>query len=414
MSKEMSIPEIIHELDRIHDLYYNIECHEKKIDKLASEGAQEEMDQAAERFHNNLSQFESEQMKKKPKVVGSGLLEHPPYIPERVKLSVGHNAVYGGISLALIYLTVILGVVGYFISFFSVKIGMLSFIVSLLLVVPTIIMCIKFPISNALNALESYEKIKAYEEKVKEAEDSFAKYNSPEDMEKRYKAFMEYEAVFLSCVENCDKAYAEESARLDAELEEIKQNVHKKLEEYQKEIDALQNELEGVDLIPDDLFYIAGSISSLLKQKRADSLKEAINLALDEERKDEEERARREEAEWQQYILEQQAYDNRRHNEAMARQAEADARAMREHNAAMERAAKAQADAARVQADAARAQADAAQAQAREAQRQTQMAQKQASDAWRNAHQRCIRCVKYGSCGVRGDAIIGCTGFTPR
>ena len=63
---------------------------------------------------------------------------------------------------------------------------------------------------------------------------------------------------------------------------------------------------------------------------RADTLKEAINLAFEEDRKDAEEISRQLEASRQEAILEQQAEEARMHQQALER-------ATREHNAAMEK-----------------------------------------------------------------------------
>lgn len=73
-------------------------------------------------------------------------------------------------------------------------------------------------------------------------------------------------------------------------------------------------------------------------------------MALDDERKDVEESTRHAEAHQREEILEQQAIDNRAHNEKMQRVAEENAIAMRKHNAEIERAAQEQARAAQAQA----------------------------------------------------------------
>ena len=83
------------------------------------------------------------------------------------------------------------------------------------------------------------------------------------------------------------------------------------------------------------MFGSALHISKLLETGRADTLKEAINLAFDEDRKDAEEEARQIEAARKEAILEQQTQDAREHNAAMEREA-------REHNLAMQAAAREQ------------------------------------------------------------------------
>lgn len=241
-----------------------------------------------------------------------------------------------------------------------------------------------------------------------ESEDLIEKWVSREGKEKLYNVFREYDNAFLSVAEECEAEYNKAKALKTSKLDEIEKKYKKKKNDLVAEKKRLQNQLNSTTLIPEELFEDADRILSMLKLKRADTLKEAINLAFDEKRKDEEEATRREEAARREAILEEQAWDNRMHNEAMQRAAEEEARAMREHNsairehnAAMERAAQAQ--------------ASAAEAQAREAQKQTQMAKRQADDALRAASERCGRCANYGKCTARfGAGAIGCPSYMPR
>lgn len=110
----------------------------------------------------------------------------------------------------------------------------------------------------------------------------------------------------------------------------------------QAELDNVTEQLNAVTLIQPDLFDNAASISKLLRTQRADTLKEAINLAIEEERKENQERERREEARRQEAILEEQAYQTRMHERAMEQAAERQAAEARAHAAAMEAQARAQ------------------------------------------------------------------------
>ena len=249
----------------------------------------------------------------------------------------------------------------------------------------------------------------------KEVENAIENWLSYESKDKIYNAFREYDKVFLSVAEECDAEYNKAKAIKASKLDEIEREYNKKKEELVAQKKHFQHQLDGTTLIPEELFEDADRILNMLKLKRADTLKEAINLALDEKRKDEEEAERRKEAARREAILEEQAWDNRMHNEAMQRAAEEEARAMRErnaavrehnaamreHNAAMERAAKDQ--------------ASAAEAQAREAQKQTQMAKRQADDALRAARARCGGCANYVKCTARyHEGAIGCPAYIPR
>ena len=177
--------------------------------------------------------------------------------------------------------------------------------------------------------------------------------------------FKEYDTAFLNFVDACSKKHDEELKACIAQLEIIKDNCISELNRVYNEQVVVINELYEHTVIDSELYDNAWRISGILKKGRADTLKDAINLALDDERKDNEEAARRVEAARQQAILEQQAADNRRHNEKMQRAAEEEARATKEHNAAMEKAAQEQARAAQAQAKAAQDQARIAQQQLR-------------------------------------------------
>ena len=95
-------------------------------------------------------------------------------------------------------------------------------------------------------------------------------------------------------------------------------NAHNKLVE---ESEQIQNTLAEVTLLSEEHIVLARRIGDILKSGRADTFKEALNLAIAEKR-DEEFKAQQlaEEARRTQ-IAEQQAYDNMLHNQRMEREA---------------------------------------------------------------------------------------------
>jgi hypothetical protein len=97
-------------------------------------------------------------------------------------------------------------------------------------------------------------------------------------------------------------------------------NEHNALVEQSDEVQRLLSE---VTLLSQDHILLAARIGSILKSGRADTLKEALNLAIAEKR-DEEFRAQQlaEEARRTE-IAEQQAYENRLHNQRMEQEAAA-------------------------------------------------------------------------------------------
>ena len=193
-----------------------------------------------------------------------------------------------------------------------------------------------------------------------------------------------YEAELKKYIENQDRCrieqekYEDELATVDADYKKLEKELSQKKEEISKQLDSVT--IISKDFIPD-----AGRIAKVLKQGRADTLKEAINLVCDEKRKDAEEAQRREEAERQEQILWEQAYENRKHNERMQRVAEEEARATREHNAAMERAAQSQVDILR----------------------KSQETQQRAASA------RCATCANRSTCSYEKKKAYSCSSYRP-
>lgn len=223
-----------------------------------------------------------------------------------------------------------------------------------------------------------------------------------EALDKFYKEFQKYDAAFLSYVDDCKKKvdeivsdYGEERSATTLEyLEAMQAKVD--------EITPILEEIENNTVLHKDYVPYAARLARLIESGRADTLKEAINLMLDDVRKDKEEAERRDEAR-------RQEEETRRHNMAMQRVAEQEARDARAHNAAMEKAA-------RDQAAAAKAQAQATQRAAEDARRQAQQAERtrknQEEKARSDALRRCNGCAKSGRCTMRGT--VNCTAFRPR
>ncbi len=123
------------------------------------------------------------------------------------------------------------------------------------------------------------------------------------------------------------------------------QEHEKILESYQEnkeKAEALRDEIyqeitEKHDYIPAEYYHHIPNLIALLQSGRADNYKEALNMAIEEERQDAMEAARQEEEARRTAAIERQAEEERRHNMAMERQQAA-------HDRAMERAAQEQAE----------------------------------------------------------------------
>ncbi len=179
-------------------------------------------------------------------------------------------------------------------------------------------------------------------------------------------------------------------------------------EDLEKSMSEIEEKISSYDFMPTEYHHLIPSILSMLKSGRADEYKEALNMAIAEE-KDEQERSQRiAEEERRTRVMQRQAEEEMRHNREMeARQAEFNRqqeeanRQQAEHNRAME---KAESDRAKREQAAARAAAERERSAAAKARHDESYARAQASE-------RCKRCKNYGKCGV---PIPNCASFVPR
>ena len=155
--------------------------------------------------------------------------------------------------------------------------------------------------------------------------------------------------------------------------------------------DELTNVVHENDVIDVSYLRYLDDIIAMLKSGRADSLKEALNIAIDEEH--------RAEYDAQQLAIEQrraaaaerQAEEERRHNQQMERQ-------QREHDQAMERA---EQDRVRIEKN-----------RASEEKRERERAETERRHAESRARHQCSHCANYSKCSVHGQ--VGCGAFVPR
>ncbi len=241
---------------------------------------------------------------------------------------------------------------------------------------------------------------------------------STEAQEKFWDQWQAYDISFSAFVKDCNAVYMVALNELLEDERAGRERAFAKLEALKHESDKVAAELASKTVISPALYHLAKSIAGNLEIGRADTLKDAINLALDDERRDAEEAARRAEAARQAEIRAAQVEEARRHNEAQEQAAREAAYMERRHREEMERAARAQTAAAERQAAAAAQQARAAENAARDAKRR---AEQQARDARREEHRahneamhRCSSCVNSAKCSGHAKGNPSCAAYRPR
>lgn len=171
-----------------------------------------------------------------------------------------------------------------------------------------------------------------------------------------------------------------------------------------KKADAMENFVEKMkeaktyDFVPTEYYHLIRHVIKLLKSGRADNYKEALNLAIQEDKEEQAEAARRaEEAQRTQIMREQaeaeerRALEAQRHNQEMERQQQMHNKAMIEEQRAANRAAE------------------------REAARQASEARRAEQDMRNAASHMCSRCANASKCSgsVKGRTL-NCGGYRPR
>lgn len=311
--------DLIIELERIHKLSTSLYNEEEKLGSL-DERFENKIQQCAKRYYTELGKFKKEYetshsvkipemfclspaAKKLIKKLPMDILHYPEaksassYIWYYVANTKYKKEIYTGIVayacgfLALFSLVTAL--------LFNIKLIMLSCALGFAW------LCLKHIV-----APENLEDYWTHHEEVKEFESLFNECVKNEEKDRFYKEFQEYDKYFTDLKKACDEQllkvkplYLKEREKLEAEHRVIRQ-------ECEKSVKEIGEALESVTIINDEMFEKADKIADMLKKGRADTLKEAINLVLDEERKDAEENMRRAEA----YLL---ATQNKLHNEAM-------------------------------------------------------------------------------------------------
>jgi len=171
------------------------------------------------------------------------------------------------------------------------------------------------------------KKEKAYNEAVARSNTSFEKFR------KALSCYEQEVADGLAAAKAFGQLYCEKCEEHSAILADFEKNKDYAL----MQCSILSAEIDEHDYIPKEYHHHISKLISLLQSGRADSYKEALNMAIEEERQAAIEAARQEEEARRLAAMERQAEEERRHNMMLERQQAA-------HDRAMQRAAQEQAE----------------------------------------------------------------------
>lgn len=191
-------------------------------------------------------------------------------------------------------------------------------------------------------------------------------------------------------------------AKNESHLEQVIHTCAVALAYSDQKLERLTNTLKEQSLLHEDYWFLAGDVARILDAGRADSFKEALNLAIEEDRREREEEARAEEVRRRQEALEDQLRQEREAQARMERIAREQAEEERRWHAAQQEAAEKAQKAAE---DAARQQRWAAEAAAKRAANHSMNAYYEAKKTYDSERRMYASAVKVHGLNS-GDAIL--------
>lgn len=259
---------------------------------------------------------------------------------------------------------------------------------ALMVIIPATVMFFTYVCMGCLIAAVVFSSKKSKAKKI--YDEGKAKFDAAEKLrEKTLAAFRNGLAVYDRQREIGVNALAEHAARyeeLQKEWYALDEECRQKLEQAQSLSDRCVGLIQTYDFVPTEYLHLVKPMIGLLKSGRADDYKEALNMAIAEEREEEERQARMAAEQRRIELEERRAEEERRHNERMEAQ-------QRAHDQQMER-------------------------QAAQAEHDRRVAEKEAQRAANKARfesRRCHGCAHFGKCTIRRtEGAYNCTGFTPR
>lgn len=139
--------------------------------------------------------------------------------------------------------------------------------------------------------------------------------------------YRKFDESFINFVKTTEESLKYSFAQYGRDKSDLATNSASDKARLNAEYEATLKELSSINVVVPEYYKYAGRFYDALRCGRADSLKEAINIVLNDVRLEEEESARRAEAARQAEILQRQADEARRHNAEMERAANEQARA---------------------------------------------------------------------------------------
>lgn len=207
----------------------------------------------------------------------------------------------------------LIGAVSFLALFFITHWGILNTL-AVISIVATIIFGFMYKSSK-----EVYQKKKVvYDESVNKYNESNRKFLAALEVFEEEK-----EACVIAAKDYSEKYHAAYNGFLSMFMEKVDQET-----EAAERIDAIKMELANNSIVVPEYYHLLNNVISNLKSGRADDYKEALNLAISEDKEDKERQARLEQEEYRNRILAQQAAEEKRHNEQLEKQ-------QREHEAAV-------------------------------------------------------------------------------
>ncbi len=337
--------ELVKKLRRTANLVYQAKRADERINELHNEegnACRSLINSTNEKIEKMIS--DGEQGVRNRPTLPEGSFTLSPKRPETPDCDNEKKVMYAGIYgflmyFAFVFLAIIWTISSFKYIYFLEAHPMVMIVVFVGLMLPWILVGRK-----RADVFNYDENCKAYEQKLQEWADQFDETLKSTVMASLLKECIDFDKSFLSFVSNTRAQINVALEERDQKRQSIQLEYQKSREETQQHLNEVKQELNSIGVLSPSYYYLAVQIADILENGRADTLKEALNIAIDDERKENEAEQRRQEAQRQEDILRGQAEEQARHNREMERNAKEQAEEQARYNREMEKNAREQAN----------------------------------------------------------------------
>lgn len=284
--------EIIRE---VRQVAYDYGCYQEVMADLrsAADVFQQDCEAMESEAKNHLSYFEAKQLNKLPHPPQMKIpFAIPPQRPALPAVSVPLRSIlFAALSGLLSILSVVFWILTVIIAPLGDALGVWNILVSVVML-GSLAVWFFYGAGEAETLLEWIDEEKEWKKKFAEWEKSYNALPSPPKLS--VDAMIAYEAAFASFVSDCREEAKRTYEQMAESFKAAKEKRMAELQKSQERLLELAQKLDRERIISPSQYFLANQIATALEGHRASTLEDAINIAIEDERKRQEELRRQE------------------------------------------------------------------------------------------------------------------------